>query len=389
MKFYIQAAILFLSCLSFFSCEQGELLNSEADIIEVILPDNMKVGKPIITNDKVRIPKIALTKEDSTELAEQIKNLAPRFVLTPGAVISDEGVARDFTTPQTYIVTSEDKEWSKKYTVSFFDSKFDRTEFSFSNYELFDGKKQYYTFFEIDDRTGEKQLVWDSGNGGFALTAKESTPAGDYPTSSILDGKNGAGVKLTTSSTGTFGMLVGMPIAAGNLFLGRFILKDATSKPLEATQFGVSTLMDEPKKLTLWCKYKAGEEYKDKYNNVYPDIIDSPEVYAVLYEPKIDGDGKAIMLNGTNIRTADNIISMAVMQPLQIESIRVNDIVNDPYTFVEIPFIPTLPIKEFDPEKQEKGKYYIALVFSSSANGNLFEGAVGSTLYVDEVKFTK
>lgn len=42
--------------------------------------------------------------------------------------------------------------------------------------------------------------------------------------------------------------------------------------------------------------------------------------------------------------------------------------------------------KTIDSEKLEKGVYKLAIVFSSSAGGAKFEGAVGSTLYVDQVE---
>lgn len=381
MKLFIRVFIFILSTIFLFSCERGELLNSEADIIDVTLPAGMKVGEPIITNDKVRIPKMTVSQEDNEILEEQLKTLAPGFKLTPGATISDDGVARDFTYPQTYTVTSEDKKWTKSYEISFFEI-FNKTTFTFDNYELSTGSKKYYYFFEINEKTGGYQYVWDSGNSGFAITAGNS-PADSYPTSIVSTGKTGAGAKLITRSTGALGGMFGMPIAAGNLFLGVFELKNATSKPLEATLFGMPTVMSEPKEVTLWCKYKPGAEYKDKNGNTI-DMLDRPEVYAVLYEPEKDEKGNPIRLNGTNIKTADNIISIAVMSEEQAQQARVNDLENDEYKFITIPFESR---KAFDPKKQEQGIYHITLVFSSSAKGNLFEGAVGSTLLVDEVEF--
>ena len=44
--------------------------------------------------------------------------------------------------------------------------------------------------------------------------------------------------------------------------------------------------------------------------------------------------------------------------------------------------------KTIDPNKLQKGEYKLAIVFSSSVDGAKFEGAVGSTLYIDEVKLT-
>ncbi|NDV46659.1 hypothetical protein D0T49_06325 [Paludibacter sp. 221] len=385
IKFYIRTIAAFLVGISLFSCERGELLNAEADIIEVVLPTGMKAGKPIITNDKVRIPNMTTNQADSLEFVEQLKSLTLKFELTPGATISDEGIQKDFNQPQQYTVTSEDGEWQKTYDIIFYVPIFEQYEFDFTYFEpALPPSKPFYIFYEVDTQTGVKQYVWDSGNIGFAMTAG-TQPADAYPTTTTLNGKTGTGAKLVTRSTGYLGSKFRMPIAAGNLFLGYFNINDATSKPLEATQFGVPTIMDNPKEITLWCKYQAGTEYKDKKGNIL-NIVDYPEIYAVLYEPEKDENGNPIKLNGTNIRTASNIISLAVMNEEHVKQIRVNDIENDDYKYISIPFEQK---GEFDVQKQKQGLYYITIVFSSSAKGNLFEGAVGSTLCIDEVTFVK
>ena len=38
-----------------------------------------------------------------------------------------------------------------------------------------------------------------------------------------------------------------------------------------------------------------------------------------------------------------------------------------------------------DRKKLEEGRYNIAIILSSSADGATFSGAIGSTLYVDEI----
>lgn len=368
------------------SCSQGELLNSEADIIDVTFPEGLKIGAPLITNTTVRFPKMALTPAEKEKLENQLKALVPEFTLTPGATISGAGEERDFNTPQKYIVTSEDGAYHKEYEISFFNGNINKTEFSFEHVEIFDdpkGKKKFNIFYEIDD-IGNKLHIWDSGNEGFAIT-NASAPTDQYPTASTPNGKTGKGAKLTTSSTGKLGSTFGMPIAAGNLFLGYFNIKIATSRPLDATEFGIQTTIDQPKSVKLWAKYKEGPEYKDKEGNIL-DTKDRPEVYAVLYEAELDKNNNPIKLNGHNIRTAPNIVSIAVLSEEQVEQIRVRDLDSDEYVHVEIPFKENENNK-FDSEKQEAGAYYITIVFSSSAKGNLFEGAIGSTLLVDEIEF--
>ena len=50
-----------------------------------------------------------------------------------------------------------------------------------------------------------------------------------------------------------------------------------------------------------------------------------------------------------------------------------------------IPFEPQNG-KEFDYDKLANNEYVITIVASSSKNGAFFEGAVGSTLYIDEFR---
>ncbi|MDR1683466.1 MAG: PCMD domain-containing protein [Candidatus Symbiothrix sp.] len=369
--------IFFLSVLCLFSCERGPLLNSEADIIDVILPKEMLAGKPIITNTTVRIPALAVSNNDKVQLDEQLQHLAPQFVLSEGAKILDADAPRDFREPQQYTVVSEDGKWQKNYKVSFFESKFDAKFFDFSHSELVNNK--YVEFYELMNDV--KFNVWASGNAGFALTAGNAV-SDLYPTFSTPNGKNGAGVKLVTRSTGSLGAMVKMPIAAGNLFLGNFEVGKAMTKPLEATQFGVQTTQNKPLKLGVWAKYKAGEVYKDKNGKVLQKK-DAPNIYAVLYKAKINANGKPVKLNGTNILTGDTIVCIAVLSAEQADYIKVNNIESDPYKYIEIPFEERKP---FDTEQQHSRSYYFAIVFSSGLNGDLFEGAVGSTLCIDEVE---
>ena len=81
-------------------------------------------------------------------------------------------------------------------------------------------------------------------------------------------------------------------------------------------------------------------------------------------------------MDGTNAFTSDHLISVA----------RINDArETDEWTEFNIPFV-TKEGKTIDAQKLKDGKYNVAIVFSSSIRGDLFEGAEGSTLYIDEVE---
>ena len=389
-KYFIFIAILAFGLLS---CEKGELLNAEADIEKIILPDelNSLVGSPIYSNNVIRIPKTAISEEDQATLESLLENLTVQFILTEGASISpDPNEPRDFTEIQKYTVTSQDGKWKKEYSIYFYYARFVQTQFDFELARLSPPPPppatggRYYEFFEMNNH--EEQKVWASGNPGFAMAAGTRPPE-EYPTISVANSRSGKGLKLTTRSTGTFGQMARMPIAAGNLFLGNFETENAMKDALRATQFGVQTTLSKPKSLEVWAKYKPGEKFAIP-NGTRPPIevlgkIDKPDVYAVFFEPEKDNDGKPIMLDGANVKTAPNIVAIAAIGSELAETLVADDIDNATYKFVSIPFVFK---QDFDVAKQVRGEYYFTIVMSSSENGASFEGAVGSTLYVDEVR---
>ncbi len=363
----------FCSLFLLSSCIQDELPNAEADIVACTVPDMPKdvLNEIVVENNAVKI----WVKPDA-----HIGTLAPEFTLTEGATISpSSGTPCNFdeTTEYIYLVTSQDGKWQKKYTVEILSYILTQTEFHFEQYEKAIETANFQQFYELNGK--DKQYVWSSGNRGFAIV-NGSVAAENYPTSSYANGKTGRGVKLTTSSTGSAGNLVGMPIAAGNLFIGSFDVSKAMTAALEATQFGFQCNIGEPDSLKFWYKYQCGAVYKDKNGNVLPQK-DNPSIYSVLYEPVKNPDGTAERLNGTNVTTAENILAIAQVNPADI--VYSDNLETEEYRQLSIPFVGR---KAIDPEKLRNGSYFLTIVFSSSAKGDLFEGAVGSTLCIDEVQ---
>lgn len=343
------------------SCIKSEPLNAEADIVTCELPPDILKSDPQIRNNTIDI----MIKRGLTETM----NLAPVFTLTEGATISPEsGTVRDFTTPQEYIVTSESGKWQKVYKVSVSESDM-AVEYDFEYWEPLDKDRYYIPYEPIFSGTNiEKQMIWDSGNSGFVFVARD-TPPDDYPTAKTSDSYSGKlAAKLTTKSTEPLGSLVGMRLAAGNLFIGEFNAMSAITNPLGATKFG-KPFDKEPIRFTGYYKYKAGEKYQDRQGNIIPNKTDSCSIYSVIYEIGENGE----MLDGSNVLTSERLVAKAVLpSPKQ----------TDTYTrfVVEYEYL-----KEIDPQKLKDFKYNMAVVFSSSYNGALFEGAIGSVLYVDEV----
>lgn len=348
------------------SCIKDEALNTEADIetCDVLLPAE-GIDDILIENRKVTI-----FVEPSTD----VSRMKLDFTLTPGATIEPpSGTIRDFTTPKIYTVTSEDRQWEKQYTVSTANISNIPTEFDFEYTKLYEDK--YYIFYEKLPN-GTEQAIWASGNGGFNIAAFGKEPEA-YPTIPFADGKSGKCAKLETKSTG-LGVMVKMPIAAGNLFLGKFIATNAMLKPLEATQFGASFDF-EPVALKGYYKYKAGAVVTDKYGKEVPNEKDNFDIYAIIFDPSAsESEPYTPYLDGNNQLTSSRIISMARIKEEDRKEI-------NEWTEFNLPF-ELKPGKTLDKEKLEKGEYRISIVFSSSIYGDEFRGAVGSTLFIDEVR---
>ena len=82
------------------------------------------------------------------------------------------------------------------------------------------------------------------------------------------------------------------------------------------------------------------------------------------------------MPDGKNYFTSPYLVSIdRINNPKETEK----------WTSFYIPFIMP-PGKNIEQEKLKKGGYKGAIVFSSSKDGGNFNGAIGSTLYIDEVE---
>jgi hypothetical protein len=164
------------------------------------------------------------------------------------------------------------------------------------------------------------------------------------------------------------------PIAAGNFFLGAFDTQYALTNTLKTTQMGIA-YTKQPVKVTGYYKYSPGETFTDKDFNEVKDRTDEPSIYSVLYVNH-DAQGNEIMLHGDDVLSSPYIVSKAQVASVPPAS---------EWTPFEMTFEGTTPI---DADLLAKRGYNLALVFSSSKTGDTFEGAVGSTLYIDKVEIT-
>lgn len=362
------------------SCIKDEAPNAEADITGISFEEDVLANSYIDLNPSYDESQNAYPIRISVKEGTDMTSLAPIFELTPGATISPaSGSVQNFTTPVRYTVTSEDKAWHRVYAITAREQKASNipTTYHFEKVRIM--QNVWQEFYEEQDSGNE--LTWASGNKGFKWAMSEAATE-DYPTTQIDNGKTGKCVKLETRLTGDLGNMVGMPIAAGNLFIGSFDMLNAITNPLSATRFG-TPFYNKPLRLTGYYKYKAGEQFYE--NGEYTSRKDIFNIYAIFYDGvKYDSAGKGtdVTLDGNlpnqNYEHSSMVALALVSNPQETEG--------DEWKFFDIPFDYQRYGKKIDEARLAKGEYKIGIIFASSKDGATFEGAPGSTLLIDEVE---
>lgn len=243
-------------------------------------------------------------------------------------------------------------------------------QLSFEHFKTVETKPSYgYHVFYEEGADGASYDLWASGNEGAAMVNSKRKPE-KFPTYATADGYEGYGVCLNTQSSGTLGGLVGKPIAAGNLYIGSFDSGKVMSDALKTTVFGVP-VDREPVSVSGWYKYSPGKTFTDKNKKEIPDRTDEANIYGVFWR-NTDG-GKKVTLHGDNILDNPWIVSKAQVAEL-------------PPTEEWAQFEMFFEGERADAEVLAQRGYSFTLVFSSSKGGDSFEGAIGSTLMIDELR---
>ena len=354
------------------SCIQDEALNSEAAI------DGCTGADVQLANINADEKKVDVYVHKGANLAKQQLN----FTLPEGASIKpndrrdgDIGNIYNFSEgdhSRSFTVTSEDDVWKPVYEINVQPTELP-TSYHFEEL-LVAQNTPYHIFYEFEPSTSQgisKVLQWSSGNPGYKLTGMSKFPT-DYPTVQVAGGYIGKCAKLETKDTGSFGAMVKMYIAAGNLFIGAFDLANALKDAPKATTFGFQ-FYKRPKALKGYYKFKAGPVYTES-GEPQTGKKDRFDIYAVMYE----AEDNSFMLDGTNSLTSDKVVSLARISAEEA-------LETDQWTAFNLSF-KAQNGKEISETELQKGKYKLGIVFSSSVDGAYFKGAVGSTLYIDEVE---
>ena len=361
------------------SCIKDEPLNSECDI--EVCKVHHEASDTIFyalsdTLQKVSSVDTVINFYTRSRINPQdLSQVRVTFDLTPGATITPaSGSVQDFSQGGVvYTVVSEDKLWSRTYKVRFLPRAVLNPDFDFENVELEQPRERFYIWFAYDQNQ-KRQDLWATGNSGFALSRSSAKPH-EYPSVMLEQGVSGKGVKLETCSTGAFGAMVNMRIAAGNLFLGSFDTQNALTDAMKATRFGVP-VNRKPVRFTGYYKFQPGEKFKDRYGIEVPGRVDAPDAYAVLYK-NTDESGQPVTLYGDDVLTNENIVAIARVPEFKVTGI--SDTSNWEYFDLPLEYK-----QELDMVRLSNLGYNLAVVFTSSIEGATFCGAVGSTLLIDE-----
>lgn len=378
------------------SCIKDEKANVECDIENIVVTQEDLITYTKIDRDRA----IVSLKRKSVNFESEIN---PTYIVSDGATYTIENETDKDAVHIEYVkVTSEDKQYSKTYTVLFTPTEIP-AHFGFE-YWAVDGKyeKSYEHGMTItnDDGTAEHYpeidlYLWDSANLGFSAVASGKGPK-EYPTFSTDDAYSGSkAAKLVTRKTGTLGATLNKPIAAGNIFLGEFSGKgiNLMAEPLKATRFGYP--YDKiPTSFDVYFKYKRGTyAHTGEVFTTREGTPDFCAIYAVFFDNVIAKKENPLdipTLDGSNVFTSSSIIAIANLHTCDNEEYRKWEGGTDgEWKFVNIPFKGQKEGVDYrtlvDPERLKKQEYSLAIVCCSSYYGDFFEGAIDSELTIDDL----
>ena len=265
---------------------------------------------------------------------------------------------QDFSTPFTYTVTAEDGT-TAVYTVSVQQegNQPQLENSAFDDWYTPSGKS-------YQQPGADAGSIWASANDGVTTTG-----ANNFNTTPLLISGIDYAAQLVTKDLGFIAQIAGQRIGSATLFVGKFALN--ISNPSASTQFG-TPFTAKPIGFSIDYNYKEGAPYKDGANKTL-NKIDSADLY-VLLENRTNPN--AIKRIATGWFRAGNSASATLAK-------------------IDVPLVyGMLPAKSPSYQKPENGLYgtkndpvtHIVVVYASSANGILYEGAVNSTLLLNNFK---
>lgn len=338
--------------------------SSEAKISDFVIDSDFITEHPIIDDENGTIT----FKINDAATDDDLKALIPTFQISEKAMVSPvSGVAQDFSNNKvvTYTVTAEDGT-IKIYNVSISGTN-NVMKFSFEEW------KTTGTGFAKHEEPLPSDVLASSVQGASLLGPFGWS--GGFPVEKTNDAKDGEyAIKLITLDTHEITSSMVPALTSGSLFTGSFDTAPAFGgDQLACTKFGVE-YNRKPLTLKGWYKYTPGDKYMDgtdKKNVTYPEGTDECAIQGVLYEA-VDEEEQPVTLTGHDINDSKYRVATAALLDGSAKA---------DYTYFELPFT-FLEGKEYDANK----KYKLAIICSSSKDGDKFIGAGGSTLIIDALE---
>ena len=337
--------------------------NSEAKILSFSFDANENIAEqPVINADNTI--KFIVTDRASDDF---LSSLIPHIEISKGAAISPAtDVPQDFSKGKvvTYTVVAEDGT-VEQYQASVAAVQ-SILEYGFEEWTSVSGS-WLSNAYEKPQPTNE---LATSSEGAAKLKLYGLT---SVPTRKTEDSKNGKyAIELQTLDTSAKASSLIPAITSGSVYTGRFNL-DINDK-LNSTKFGIP-YEKEPVLFKGWYKYTPGSKYLDgsDYKNIKEliDVTDECAIQAVLYEA-VDDNGNDITLTGHDINSSEHRVAVARLADGTAKS---------EWTSFSLKFV-FLNGKTYDKAK----KYKLAIVCSSSKDGDFYKGAGGSTLLLDNLE---
>lgn len=338
--------------------------SGEAKISDFVINSDFITEQPIIDDENGTIT----FKVNDAATDDDLKALIPTFNISDKATVSPvSGVAQDFSSNKVviYTVTAEDGTM-KTYSASISGTN-NIMKFSFEEWKTVGtGVAKHEDPLPSDVLASSVQGASLLGIFGWS---------GGFPVEKTGDAKDGEyAIKLITLDTHEITSPMVPALTSGSLYTGSFDTTPAFSgDQLSCTKFGVE-YNRKPLTLKGWYKYTPGDKYMDgtdKNNVTYPEGIDECAIQGVLYEA-VDENEQPVTLTGHNINDSKYRVATAALSDGSAKT---------DYTYFELPFT-FLEGKEYDVNK----KYKLAIICSSSKDGDRFIGAGGSTLIIDALE---
>lgn len=342
----IKKLILFSLVLLFTSCIKDDRfgLSSRKDILTYEVSG--QAGTSTINADSMEVVIPVDISFDRAKAAPSNITLSNMASIEPGI-----GDTLDFSTPQTYMVTAEDGSQAS-WTVSL---KRQGPEVQLPNSDF----NQWYDaggYPEPGDGSGSS--VWGTANKGLALV-------GGYNTEPVSDGNDGFYAKMTSQQAPAL-----VRMAAATLFTGKFTDGfPSVSDPRSNIDFG-TPFTAQPIGFTLKYKYQPGASFEDANGNPLSGT-DACDIYVLLEQWLGSGDDVVKKRVATAWhRSTDTITDW---QELSLD-----------ITYGPLSGEPSFMTPQDGYADSGVAPTHITVVFSSSAQGDDFIGAIGSVLEVDD-----